>query len=160
MILTNQKNTRAIGQGVKKLKASDDRITMDKLKCVQTWQSDMDKALLARLHHLEAQNEKQKDTIRELRQENNKFKSDEYRKIIVKQELKNSGYGGPWSEAQLEYIINYHPQSCRIKKGQILKWSAEDMVKGIVLFQKLSLQGNKPKKQFLGSEVPRFKLLE
>ena len=74
MILTNQKNTRAIGQGVKKLKASDDRITMDKIKCVQTWQSDMDKALLARLHHLEAQNEKQKDTIRELRQENNKFK--------------------------------------------------------------------------------------
>ena len=109
---------------------------------------NLNKALLARLHHLEAQNEKQKDTIRQLRQENSRFKSDEYRKSIVKQELKNSGYGGPWSEAQLEYIINYHSRSGRIKKGQILKWSAEDMVKGIVLFQKLSLQGNETKKQF------------
>ena len=148
LILTNQRNSRVIGREGKKVKASDDRITMDKLKCVQNWQSEMDKALLARLHHLEAQNEKQKDIIRQLRQENNKFKSDEYRKIIAKQELKNSGYGGPWSEAQLEYIIDYPSQSGRTKKGQIIKWSAEDMIKGIVLFQKLSLQGNKLRSNF------------
>ena len=109
----------------------------------QEWQSDMDKALFARLHHLEAQNEKQKDTIRQLRQENVKLKSDEYKRSITKQELKNSGYGGPWSDAQLEFILNHPLRNGRMRKEQLVKWSAEDIMKGIILFQKLLVQGNK-----------------
>ena len=125
---------------------SDDRITSKKTKDVQDWQSGMDKALIARLQHLEEQNEKQKDTIKQLRQENSKLKSDEYKKTITKQELKKSGYGGPWSEAQLEYILNHPFRTARMRKGQIIKWSGEDIIQGIVLLQKLSLQGNKIKK--------------
>ena len=37
-------------------------VSLNNTTNAQEWQSDMDKALFARLQHLEAENEKQKDT--------------------------------------------------------------------------------------------------
>ena len=101
----------------------------------------MDKALLARLNFLEVQNEKQKDIIKSLRQENSKLKSEHYRRTTAKEELKASGYGGPWSEAQIDLILNYPHRNGRLRKSHLVKWTAEDILKGIDLFQRLLLQG-------------------
>ena len=105
------------------------------------WRSDVDSALVARLNHLEIHNSKQKETIRFLRQENAKLKSDHHKKYVARQELKNSGYGGPWSDAQLDMILNAPPGCGRLRKGQSVKWSAKDIIKGISLYEKLVSQG-------------------
>ena len=106
------------------------------------WKSEVDKALMARLTYLEEQNDKQKETIKYLRQENAKYKSDQHQKVIAKHQLKLSGYGGPWSEAQLDLILNYHLRGCRKNKGRsVVKWSNEDIRNGILLFQRILLQG-------------------
>ena len=119
------------------------------IKTTENWKSEMDKALLARLNYLEVQNEKQKDIIKSLRQENSKFKSEYHRKNVAKQELKSSGYGGPWSDAQVDFILSYHERNGRLRKSQLVKWSNEDIIKGICLFQKLCLQGEKNIKMFV-----------
>ena len=116
-------------------------ITNDGSQSKNTWVSDMDKALLARLNHLESQNEKQKEMIKDLRQENTKLKSESYRKNIAKQELKMSEFGGPWSEAQLDLILNYPLRRGRVRKDHMVEWTTNDIIKGIVLFQKLLPQG-------------------
>ena len=113
------------------------------IKTTGNWKSEMDKALLARLNYLEVQNEKQKDIIKCLKQENSKLKCEHHRKNIAKLELKASGYGGPWSEAQIDLILNYPHRNGRLRKSQLVKWSDEDIAKGISLFQKLCLQGTK-----------------
>ena len=105
------------------------------------WRSDVDSALVARLNHLEIQNSKQKETIRFLRQENAKLKSDNHKRYVVRQEMKNSGYGGPWSDAQLDMILNAPLGSGRLRKGHSVKWSAKDIIKGISLYEKLVAQG-------------------
>ena len=110
-------------------------------KNTKNWKTEVDKALIARLNHLETQNEKQKDMIRSLKQENAKLKSEHYKKSVAKEELKRSRYGGPWSEAQLELILNYPLSTSRKRKAQSVKWSSRDIVKGIILFEKLCTQG-------------------
>ena len=105
---------------------------------------DVYSALMARLNFLEQQHSKQKDSIKMLKQENMRLKSDRHRKYVTRQELKHSSYGGQLSDAQLDFILNgssLSPNTHFRKGGQSLKWTSEDIVQGIILFQRLFRQG-------------------
>ena len=103
----------------------------------------MNKALTAQLKVLQAETEKQKDQLKSMRQELKDLKSTRYRKRIVKEELMGEGTASDRSryhltDIQVELMLNKN-----LYIGPVHRWSVTDVVRGIILYQKLagSIQG-------------------
>ena len=94
----------------------------------------VDKALTAQLKVLQAETDRQKDQLRSLRQELKELKSPKYRKTIVKEELMGSEKSGyRLTDIQVELMLDK-----KLYIGPVHRWSIPDVVRGIILYQKLA----------------------
>ena len=94
----------------------------------------VDKALTAQLKVLQAETDRQKDQLRSLRQELKELKSPKYRKTIIKEELMGSDKSGyRLTDIQVELMLDK-----KLYIGPVHRWSITDVVRGIILYQKLA----------------------
>ena len=115
--------------------------------------NSVDKALTAQLKALQAETDKQKEQIRELRQELKDYKSSKFRKRIVKEELMGEGSvndrsGYRLTDIQVELMLNKN-----LYIGPVHRWSVTDVVRGIIFYQKLagSIQGGPADERAVGA---------